>query len=354
MDHRREPFGYDQWTVSGQYDSQRPLYRLKANDPAGTEIYISSTTGKLVQTTTSSVRRWNWIGSVTHWVYFAQLRRNVQLWANVVISTSLLGCLLTAAGIVLGIQRFVRRSPGTWSPFRGLLLWHHQPGLFFGLFALTWVASGLLSMNPWGLLETAGSAHEARNIAGPALTGAQIKESIRALSSGGLEPDIVSLSSAALNGRLFLVATHLSGARTRLDGAGVAAPLTSTQLTHIQLSLGASSSALNLQNSADSYYFPQGHHSIQLPVYRVVEANPGATRYYVDPLSGQILKKVDGNGRGYRWLHEGLHRIDFTASMRSRPLWDVTMLLLLCGVTATVTTGAVLGLRRCCLWVRRP
>ncbi len=49
---------------------------------------------------------------------------------------------------------------------------------------------------------------------------------------------------------------------------------------------------------------------------------------------------------GNRWLHEGLHRLDFFPGLRSRPIWDVLVLTLLAGVTGVCGTGAFLGLRR--------
>jgi hypothetical protein len=35
--------------------------------------------------------------------------------------------------------------------------------------------------------------------------------------------------------------------------------------------------------------------------------------------------------RGYRWFFGGLHRINFTAWMRARPVWDIIMLTLTLG-----------------------
>ena len=40
-----EPISYDQWTVSGEYDADRPLYRIALNDLDGTELYVSSISG---------------------------------------------------------------------------------------------------------------------------------------------------------------------------------------------------------------------------------------------------------------------------------------------------------------------
>ena len=51
----------DQWTVAG-YDQHRPLYLFAADDGRGTEFYISSTTGAVVQMTTTIERIGNWLG----------------------------------------------------------------------------------------------------------------------------------------------------------------------------------------------------------------------------------------------------------------------------------------------------
>jgi hypothetical protein len=36
-----ELISYDQWTVSGEYDADRPLYRVALDDLGGTELYLS-------------------------------------------------------------------------------------------------------------------------------------------------------------------------------------------------------------------------------------------------------------------------------------------------------------------------
>ena len=81
-----------------------------------------------------------------------------------------------------------------------------------------------------------------------------------------------------------------------------------------------------------------------LPVYRLIHGT-SATRYYFDSVSGVLVAKIDRNARAYRWLHQGLHRLDFAAALRGRPQWDVLMLLLMAGVTLLCGTGAYLGYR---------
>jgi len=148
-------------------DPLRPLHRIEVGDAAGTELYVSSRNGEVVRDTTRSERLWNWLGSVPHWIYPTVLRQNPPLWSQVVIWTSLVGTFLAVTGIYLGIRQFGRQRDGRWaSPYRGFLYWHHVPGLIFGVFALSWVFSGLLSMNPWGLLETQGISEDMDALSG--------------------------------------------------------------------------------------------------------------------------------------------------------------------------------------------
>jgi uncharacterized iron-regulated membrane protein len=95
----------------------------------------------------------------------------------------------------------------------------------------------------------------------------------------------------------------------------------------------------------DAYYYDH-HEKLGYPVYRVVFDNPGRSRYYLDAVSGEIARKVDSTERWYRWLFFGLHRGDFTAWMRERPVWDIVMWVLLLGVTVSCVTGAYMGIRR--------
>jgi uncharacterized iron-regulated membrane protein len=339
---------YDEWTVSGELDSDRPLFHFLLDDIEQTELYVSSTTGRVVQVTTAPERLWNWLGAVPHWLYFAELRRDVSLWSRIVIYASLAGTLLAALGIYIGVLQFVRGPPGRWSAHRGIMLWHHVPGLLFGLFALTWVASGLLSMNPWGLLESASAQPERQMLAGRLPSGRQVKDSLRALATAVPTAGIVSVDSAPLLGRLFLVATDGDGASRRLDARALDAPISRSEIAAEVRALGRGTaiSGPQLLAGGDAYYFSHHDDPVRLPVYRVIAKDAQQTRFYLDPASGALLAKIDRNGRGYRWLHDALHRIDFAAAVRARPAWDVIMLALMAGVTLLCTTGAYIGLRR--------
>ncbi len=342
------PIDYDQWTVSGEFDPDRPLYRFRIPDPARTELYVSSATGEAVQVTAARERFWNWLGAVPHWLYFARLRRAAPLWSRIVIGVSLAGSLLAALGLYVGVSEFLRRPSGRWSAHRGVMLWHHLPGLGFGLFALTWVASGLLSMNPWGALETASARPERRLLEGPPPSGREVKAALRALAARPPPSGTVSVASAPRLGQLFLIATDGRGAQRRLDAQGLAAPLDRPQIAAEARALARGGAFLGpeLLAHGDRYYF--GHHGepVPLPVYRIVLEDEQWTRYYLEPVSGTLVGKVDRNARAYRWLHDALHRLDFAPAVRARPLWDALVLALMSGVTLLCATGTYSGWRR--------
>jgi hypothetical protein len=323
----------------------RPLYRFSMEDGIGTELYVSSTNGQAVQITTSRERFWNWLGSVPHWLYFTELRRRALLWSEIVIGASLIGCFLVATGIYVGVRQLLQRPGGCWSPYQEFNLWHHLAGLGFGLFTLSWVLSGLLSMNPWGLLEGAGAQPERRLLHGQRATGAEIKAALHSFAAA--QPaNTVSLRSAALDGKKYFISSTAGDERQRLSAGAVPTPLHQADLDRIAGILagnGAAPVAL-LMTREDAYYFSHHRDVARLPVYRIILHD--GTRYYIDAVAGTLTAKIDRSAQAYRWWHEGLHRMDLAGWLRTRPLWDAVMLLLMSGVTMLCVTGAYLGYRR--------
>jgi hypothetical protein len=343
----RGPVERDQWTVTGQYDAHRPLHHFSLGDRAGTEWYVSSTTGELVLATTRSERFWNWLGSVPHWLYPTLLRQNGPLWIQTVIWTAVVGAFLTVVGLYIGIARLRRRRSGRLSPYRGIALWHHYLGLAFGVLTLTWVTSGLLSVNPWGLLEGSGARYEYENLRGGELLLSDIEEWLDGLTARPLPTGLTRLEIAPFAGALQVLGFGRDGSVTRLDRRTLApAPLDRATLSRAakQIAPEHSVARADLLTSGDEFYF-EHHAERPFPVYRVILDDEDRTRYYVDAATGRLLQKVDSARRWYRWLFEGLHRFDFTAAMRQRPLWDALMILLLAGVTGVCATGTYMGIR---------
>lgn len=147
-----ETIDYDQWTVAGDFDADRPLRHVALHDDAGTEIYVSSTSGKVVLTTTRNERLANFFGSIPHWLYVPALRHHGHAWSELMWWLSLVAATGAAIGVGIGLVR-LGRGPA----LRGLQRRHHIWGLLFAPFLLAWIFSGFLSMDD-GWLSARGDA----------------------------------------------------------------------------------------------------------------------------------------------------------------------------------------------------
>jgi hypothetical protein len=133
---------YDQWTVAGKFDSDRPLYRVVLNDDAGTELYVSSAIGEVVLLTTHRMRLANYFGSIAHWIYPTVLRHHGKAWDMLMWWLSLAATVGASIGVIIGIVRL-----GAGAAYRGLQRAHHIFGLIFAPLILCWIFSGFLSID---------------------------------------------------------------------------------------------------------------------------------------------------------------------------------------------------------------
>ena len=341
----------DQWTVYGAYNAHRPLYKFIADDNAGTQWYVSSVTGEVVQTTTAYQRFWNWFGAVPHWLYPTVLRQHTFAWSQTVIWLTILATFLTLFGVYVGLRQLRSRRSGRYSPYRGAALWHHYAGLFFGGLMLTWLVSGFFSMNPWGALESRGFEQERIRQQGttPTFDSALIR-TIEELSAVEIPVDTVRVELHVVNNHRFFVHWNAAGERGRLDESLASIGEFSREALFDaanRMRPTISVEKAGWLDSDDAYYFSH-HDERPLPVFRIVYSD--GERFYLDGLTGEIVYAVDRNERLYRWLHYALHRGDFTAAMRARPVWDAIMLPLMLGVSISALTGAWMGLRRVRRW----
>jgi hypothetical protein len=438
------PILQDQWTVASSR-ADRPFHEFAFDDDAGMVVYVSGTSGKVVQVTQSVQRFWNWLGSVPHWLYPTALRQYPAAWGQVVIWTSVIGTFLAVTGLYLGIKELRRRANGKLSsPHRGLMWWHHVPGLIFGVLVLSWVLSGLFSMNPWGLMEGGGIGEDMEVLAGEPPRWSEVRGLVEAIAARA-PADVRSLNAATFGGELAAVASLGDGSRVRLDATGAAKPLDNrawdaaaarlvasaeaaltegdvlespvpvanatttasaaamtpdaaaaeaTATTAEATAMTAEATAMTAEatattndaaarpdasadaapnapfarsagaprspadgtadaraswttlNEADTYHYSTRTQSAALPVIRIITNSTQPVRYYLDPISGRLLNKVDARTRSFRWWHSALHTFDFSALTRSVWFRNSLMLALLLGATAVCVTGTWLGIRR--------
>ena len=100
-----------------------------------------------------------------------------------------------------------------------------------------------------------------------------------------------------------------------------------------------------LLDDYDSYYYSRGRADAAADSERQVR-DQAETWVYVDPEMSQSLASIHRLDRVERWLYNGLHSLDFSASGTTRPLWDIVMLMLLVGGLISSTIGLYLGVTR--------
>ncbi|MDB5654047.1 MAG: peptidase [Tardiphaga sp.] len=335
----------DQWSVVARYDPLRPLYQIALGDAAGTRLYISSRSGEIVLDTSRTERVWNWLGSIPHWIYPTVLRQDGALWRQVILWVSGACLVVAVSGIWIGILRVrLRRryQRGAITPYSGWMAWHHVTGLFAGVFVLTWMFSGWLSVNPGAFFATnEPSQNMLQRYAGhDAPTIAAELQAPR--SASAVEARFVWLGGAAV----MLLADHAGIQRASDPTTGAAISLSDARIFAAARGL-LPDAKMAMQARLvryDSYWY--AHHDAKaLPVLRVGFDDAAETWFHLDPATGDILGRSDASRRSYRWLFNALHSFDFPWLLAYRPAWDIVVWLLsLLGMTISVS-GVVIGWR---------
>lgn len=332
---------YDQWTVPNGFDRHRPLYRIALNDHAGTELYVSSVTGEVVLDTTRRERAWNYLGSVTHWIYPTLLRRSHGAWDITVWSLSLVALIAAISGSLLGVLRVKMAHRHVVSPYSGWQKWHHVLGLACMTFVLTWIFSGWLSMDHGRLFSTGRlSAAETAATAFTPAWESMPAHGARAISAEAKEVEwfvfdrtFYRRDRTGLHAqRLVSLDAGMSGSSPQREflGPGEISAFVARMASgcNLPLMVGAG------DNHATAASVPKA------PVYRSV---CGSVWFHIDGASGAILERLDPSRRAYRWFYSALHTMDFPI-LTARPALRSALVVTLCGFGfAFSLTGVVIG-----------
>ena len=343
-----EEISVDQWSVPERYNGHRPLTRVRMDDSKGTWLYLSSTTGEVVQEATRFQRGWSWVGSVPHWIYPWQLRQHRDLWVQVVIWLSSFGLLLVISGTLVGFWRLrvLRRYKGNrMTPYRGWQRWHHLLGLTSVLFVFTFLVSGLFSMNPGKIFTSPPSDAEAGEAPPTWSDGALGDDAFATLDSLDLD-GARELEWRRDAGRSILLLHHPDETRVRrADGSPLTFDRSELKRRANKLLPAADVVEATRLDDYDNYYYGR-HKPKPLPVLRILFDDPLETALYINLENGAIESRADQRKRWKRWLYNGLHSLDVPFLWERRPLWDVVVLsLMVIGLTFSLT-GVVLGWRR--------
>lgn len=356
----------DAFTHSRNLDAHRPLHVVELGDAAGTRLYVSGRTAQVERDASRSERGWNYLGAWLHWLY--PLRGGLwdRYWADTVNGLSLVGIALALSGTVVGIWRWRFARPyrsGRRTPYPGRMMrWHHVSGLLFAAVTLTWIFSGLMSMNPWKVFDSPRRAVDMKLWQPEGLTLSNAVPPAMLLASGELKqqavrelrwsqaPGLTTDSSS----RLQVIAYSANGSRQVFDAA------TGQALSYDKEQLLAAAARLSQAPVVDSqwltgydfYYYARADHTMMggsgkpLPVLRVIYGDEGRTWLHIDAQTGQLLGQMDQRQRLKRWLFALLHSWDWLPLLERRPLWDGVLIVLSLGGLLLSGTGVVVGWRR--------
>jgi PepSY-associated TM region len=348
----------DQWTVGGVFRFA-PLW--KYSWPNGEQVYVSETSGEVVQYTTTGSRLGAYVGAIPHWLYFTPLRKHGLEWSRVVIWSSGIGTFAALLGVAIGIwmyspsKRYRNAGVATSIPYRGQKRWHTVFGLLFGLGAATWAFSGMLSMDPFPS-PTGGPAGGRR---GPG--GASIPQTLRGqvemTAFAARHPrealaqisqlQVKELEFTSFAGDPIYLAT-LAGGDTYIvpvDGAPRASFDPERLINLVTLAAGRGGLAeIRVLEQYDAYYLDRRRER-PLPVILARLNDATDTRYYISPKTGRVVGTYSSRGWMNRWLYHGLHSFDFPWLYNYRPLWDIVVITFMLGGTALCVTSLILAWR---------
>ncbi len=365
----------DQWTLV--QSRQLPLYKFSGDDGQGSEVYVQQSTGEIVGHTTSKNRFTSWIGVIPHFFYYSVLRSNQPLWFKTVIWASGAALALAILGVLLGATLFRRPKPfklASAIPYKGWMRWHYVTGMIFGVFTVTWVFSGLVSMEPFDWTREEGITVPRNTFTGGrvdmAAFGAMDPAKWDAILAGRTLKEV---NYVRLDGKLYYDARATTAdplvekRRERLhqpyyitgreEDTRVLVSADSLEVRRDPIPVDALMTRLaasvtdapivehTLLTEYDDYYYSRGRLT-PLPILRVKFGDPAETWAYIDPEMGQVISEIPRLARVERWLYNGLHSLDFSFWYNRRPLWDIGMLTLLAGGLASSVIGLLFGLKR--------
>ena len=318
----------DQWIPFGRNKSHLPIYKFYFDDSAKHQLYISSQTCEPLQYTDADSRFWAWLGPIPHWIYFTSLRQDTDLWIRVVIWLSGLCCIMLIAGIYLGIRDFrLARKMHRISPFRKFWYkWHHIMGLVFGIFALMFCFSGMMSLAKVEDLcihakLDINPVQELRHIS-PSLAEYSLDYRLVLEASKG---SVLQLEWSSFGDIPIYIIRTAEGQKTVDARTGTLLNLTREDVVRIisRIHGGHSDIDIELMDDYDTYYLSSSR-KLDLPVWKVKVADIDGSTWYINPSDGQC-RYMNTPSRWRHWTYRALHSLNIKFLVDRPWLWNILM-----------------------------
>jgi hypothetical protein len=339
----------EQWIPFGQLRKDFPIYKFYFADKDKHELYVSSVTGEALQFTNKDSRFWAWVGAIPHWVYFTKLRQDSQLWIDVVIWLSGVGCIMCITGItILGMRSYIvqHRKKRKWkTPYKKFAYkWHHILGFVFGIFVFTYVFSGMMSLAtvPQWMVKIHNPDIQKQMFVTDPVVLLNYKLDYRKVIEE--YPNQIKSIEWDSFGNVPLYKVILNNKMYVFDASGdEVKPLEITRQMIMSKLSGVHSEVITITQlqEYDNYYVGTSGH-LPLPVYKVDIADADNSTYYINPKNGNT-QYFNTNTKIRRWTYQVLHSWKLGFLVKRPVLWTIVMWTTMVGGTLVSLTGVWLG-----------
>jgi hypothetical protein len=343
----------DQWSVSSSLNLHRPLHKIALNDVEDTHLYVSTASGEVVRDTTKHERVWNWLGANLHWIYPFQLRQHASVWHWVIVVLSSWGVLSVLTGGTIGLMRLRLRKRYRGkdiTPYRGINKIHHTLGLVCVVFLFTYMTSGLLSVNPFGVFSSNASCQISESVYAGNLQKNSIelhRDNIHQLIKNN--NDLKEIRFYWVADRVYPIGITLNTRKLLKDN--VQQPLRvlvdhAVRKASIHCDVNNAIIQTSKLDAFDHYYYSHHGSNRPLPVYKIELNDKEKTWIYINAHTGEWIFSKTSKQRIQRWLYNGLHSLDFLLLTERRPLWDFTVITLCLLAAVMAFSSMVIAFKR--------
>ena len=343
----------EQWVLFTKYDKELPIYKFYFDDAQKHELFISGRTAEVLQMTTSRQRLWAWLGAIPHKFYIPCIRRDVDVWQNMVAIVSGICLIASLTGWLLGILLWIKhyQKKHVWqNPYKKRWYrWHFSFGLVFGIFLIGWALSGIFAMQrvpQWMVPMEGDYSFKTSRLWGRGLLPIEayqldyrkLKEAYPDLKEvewlrfadiptyrviTGQEEFLVDASTDEIKNLQIPEETIVKGLK-KLHGNEV-------------------EMKVSLLTEFDNYYLSR-RVDLELPVYKIEVADANGSLYYVNPSTGYV-RYLNNNKIVRKWLFNGIHYLDIDWLVARPWLWYTCIWLLCSGCLVVCISGLVLAWR---------
>ncbi len=349
---------FDQWVPWSYYERLLPFYKCYMDDPKHTVLYVSKKSGEIVQQT-NRMNRWAArCGAIPHWIYFKNIRLQKGLWINLVLFLSAIGIIVSVSGIVVGFVR-LKKGKGLTPYKKPMYKWHHITGFIFGLFVFTFILSGffsLASVPDWMVFVSEKQNNELEWNQKLDLSKYPLVSPLEIFDALERKNGIRKICWKTIHDKPHYLVYYddyqVPDIYYWQDGNII--PHKKYSISEIEnlakKYLGSSDFTITQQEKYDDYYSGSAMYYLPEPVYKIEVDDKSQTWLYINPASGEELKRHTKNTRLRRWLYQGLHKFNFHF-LKNEAEWFRKLLLILLSIggIAVSVTGLWLSKR----WLRR-